>query len=444
MERDDEGSARVGRLRLAGFAAGDFAFNLYWQSAMLYLLFYYTDALGLKVETAAAIYLAASIWDGLVSFAVGVLVDRRGAAGDYRRVLIWGAVPLGLAFCAAYLPLPVSGGMAAIGILLGHLVFRTAYALVNIPYLAMSARVSPHAGDRAFVAGLRMLAGTAAAVVVALGTVPLGGMIMGVKGGPKAFLGAALLFAAIASVILILVGRTFRDALARDDAPPPPRVPLGRALRAVVRNRAFTTLVAAMMAMIVATSVLNKSVLYYFKYVFGDQAAGQLALGAMMAVSAAAVPVWMAIARAIGVRRVWFAAVLVSSLGLSLFALGDLPRAGAMQLFLVGMQAATVGLHFAFWALLPEVIDHGERTGGVRTEGIVFGLAALLQRIAIGLATLLIGVSFGEAGYVANVVQTPATLAAMRMTIALVPLAGFVVSGLLMALAPAASRRRAA
>jgi len=37
--------ARPSRTRLTLFAFGDFAFNLYWQSAMLFLLFYYTDAL---------------------------------------------------------------------------------------------------------------------------------------------------------------------------------------------------------------------------------------------------------------------------------------------------------------------------------------------------------------------------------------------------------------
>ena len=36
---------------------------------------------------------------------------------------------------------------------------------------------------------------------------------------------------------------------------------------------------AAMMAMIVAITVLSKSVLYYFKYLLNDPAAGQLAFG---------------------------------------------------------------------------------------------------------------------------------------------------------------------
>ena len=49
-------------------------------------------------------------------------------------------------------------------------------------------------------------------------------------------------------------------------------------LVALVRNRAFVALNAAMMAMIVAITMLSKSVLYYFKYLLNDPDAGQLAL----------------------------------------------------------------------------------------------------------------------------------------------------------------------
>lgn len=432
-DRGEEGR-RVSRWRLAALAGGDFAFNLYWQSVMLYLLFYYTDAIGIGVETAAAIYLAASVWDGLVSFSVGALVDRQGGARHYRWALIGGAVPLGMAFALAYAPPPGVGDARLAFVLGGHLLFRAAYALVNIPYLAMSARISLDSRDRSFVAGLRMLAGTAAAVLVAIGTVPIGGALMGVDGGPRAFLGAALLFASIGSVILIGVGASFRDELIGTAKPPPPsiRVSLG----AVARNGAFLTLVVAMMAMIVATTVLGKSVLYYFKYRLHDVAAGQLALASMMAVSVVAVPAWMALARMIGAVRLWFVAVGCCVAGLLLFSLVDLQRAGAMQAFLIGMQAATVGLHFAFWSLLPDTIDHGERVGGIRVEGTVFGLAALLQRVAIGLATVLLGLVLGQAGYVANVTQTPETLAAMRGLVVLVPLGCFLLSGLAMAFSP--------
>ena len=44
---------RPSKPRLVVFAFGDFAFNLYWQSIMLFLLFYYTDAINLSIEVAA-------------------------------------------------------------------------------------------------------------------------------------------------------------------------------------------------------------------------------------------------------------------------------------------------------------------------------------------------------------------------------------------------------
>ena len=55
-----------------------------------------------------------------------------------------------------------------------------------------------------------------------------------------------------------------------------------------------------MMAMIVAITVLNKSVLYYFKYLLNDPDAGQLALASMGIVSGIAIPLWMLLGR---VRR---------------------------------------------------------------------------------------------------------------------------------------------
>src|SRR6218665_2180266 len=99
--------ARLGaapaRTRLLFFAFGDFPFNLYWQSIMLFLLFYYTEALGLPVATAAAIYTVASVWDGLANFLAGAVADRREPGRGYGRFLMLGSIPLGLAFILTYL-----------------------------------------------------------------------------------------------------------------------------------------------------------------------------------------------------------------------------------------------------------------------------------------------------------------------------------------------------
>lgn len=424
------------RFRLLLFAFGDFAFNLYWQSITLFLLFYYTDAIGLPMTVAATIFMVASIWDGIANFIAGIIVDRRrGPAGrrGYAAVLTLGSVPLGLSFVLTYLPPLAAGTWGLLGVFAAHMLFRTAYAGVNVPYLAMTARIATDTRDRQFVAGTRMLFGTLAALLVALGTVPIGEWLLGNADAARAYLGAAAIFAVAGTLILLLVGGTYRESDIPSAKQP---ASIRAALKSLAANRAFVTLNLAMLAMIIAMTILNKSVLYYFRYFLHDLSAGQLALASMSVVSAVGVPLWMLLARPIGLRTLWFVAAGLAMVGLILFASFDIHRAGVMQLFLIGMQTTLLGLHFIFWAMLPNTIEFGQKETGLRVEGTVFGLAALLQRIAVGFAVAILGWSFDSAGYVANVEQSPATLAAIRWTIAIVPLGFLALSCAFMLLNP--------
>jgi sugar (glycoside-pentoside-hexuronide) transporter len=410
-------AVRPSKSRLLLFAFGDFAFNLYWQSVMLFLLFYYTDALDLPIAVAAMTYMIASVWDGIANLVAGIMVDRRHATLRYGAILVAGAVPLGACFMLMYMPPLMTGGWAIATILVAHLLFRTAYAAVNVPYLAMTARVSADGGDRAFIAGMRMLFGTAAAVVVALCTIPVGRWLAGATAS-QSYFASAILFAVVGTLILMLVGATYREGTTIQR-------PLPDSVRAVLvslfRNRAFVTLSAAMMAMIVAITVINKSVLYYFKYLLNDPEAGQLALASMGVVSGVAIPLWMMLGRIVGLRALWFIAAGLGIAALGIFAAADVHESALMQAFLIALQVMIVGLNFVFWAMLPNTVEYGEQATGLHIEGSVFGVASLLQRIAIGVATAILGWSFASAGYVANVQQSAGTLSGMRATIVVVP-----------------------
>jgi GPH family glycoside/pentoside/hexuronide:cation symporter len=432
------GNSSPSRPRLLLFAFGDFAFNLFWQSIMLFLLFYYTDALSMPIGVAATTYMAASVWDGIANFAAGILVDREHGRFRYGPLLVAGAVPLGLTFMLTYMPPIAHGGWAVASVFVAHLLFRTVYAGVNVPYLAMTARVSADPGDRAFVAGMRMLFGTAAAVVVALVTVPVGRWLTG-SSSAQAYFGAAILFAVVGAAILALVGATYREATVPHRFQPRD---LSQVILSLAGNRAFVTLNAAMMAMIVAITVLSKSVLYYFKYLLNDPQAGQLALASMGLVSGIAIPLWMLLGRSVGLRALWLIAGGLGMAGLIVFSAVRFDGARTMQLFLIGMQVTIVGLNFVFWAMLPNTIEYGEEATGLHVEGAVFGMAALLQRIAIGIATAILGWSFASGGYVANVRQSAQMLDRMRDTVAFVPLLFLALSCVAMVFNPLGRERR--
>jgi GPH family glycoside/pentoside/hexuronide:cation symporter len=150
----------------------------------------------------------------------------------------------------------------------------------------------------------------------------------------------------------------------------------------------------------------------------------------------------MVLGRYVGLRALWLIAAGLGMCGLLIFSAVPFDGARSTQLFLVGMQVMIVGLNFVFWAMLPNTIEYGERETGVHVEGTVFGLAALLQRVAIGIATAILGWSFASIGYVPNVHQSVATLAGMRTTVALVPLIFLALSCVAMVLNPLGRERK--
>ena len=129
--------------QVIAYGSGDLAFNLYFTFCSLFLLYFYTDVLGLSASVAGLIIMAALVWEGITDPAMGVIASRtRSRFGSYRPYLLFGAPVLAIAFIAMFLPLGLSGNALAAFCLATHILFRTVYTVVNIPFVALSARMS--------------------------------------------------------------------------------------------------------------------------------------------------------------------------------------------------------------------------------------------------------------------------------------------------------------
>lgn len=419
-------AARGVRPRLIVFAGGDFAFNLYWQSLMLFLLFYDTDVLGFGIAAAASVYAIASVWDAAISLAVGLFSDNWGLARVYRRILAWGAVPLAISYALCFVPIPPDRSWSFAALLGTQLVFRSVYAMINIPYLSIASRIAREERELGLVAAMRMLFGVAAAIVVSLAIDPG----QDVASGQRQGLVAAILLGVVGSVVLVLVSRFGPPDLAETSTTPLRFREIGRAL---VRNRPFLWLSFAMVAMIVAGTLVNKSLLYFFKYRLGSESAGQLTFAAMMAISLVAVPFWLAVERGWGARRTWLAATALCVLLLLLFAIGLGDAEASATAALVGFQFAYIGLNLCLWTLLPQSVNESERELGVRVEASIFGITAMFQRLAIALATAMLGWSLHSAHFLANHALGERAFTAIRAQLSALPIAALAISSLAIA-----------
>jgi GPH family glycoside/pentoside/hexuronide:cation symporter len=418
--------AGIGLKGAAVYGLGDFACNLYWQSVSLFLLFYYTEVVGLSPATAGLIYLVASVWDGVIDPLIGMAADRtRTRFGAYRPYILIGGPLLGLSFCLLYYRPPLEDYALAIFMLISHLIFRTVYALVNIPYAALSGRITADPDRRAQLSGFRMFFGALAAALVSL-AIPLA------NGEGRGYFWLAVGFSVIATMVFPLVFAVTREPQTAASAAPPPQ--LKTLVWSLMRNRAFWALNLGAIAFAISGTALTKSVLYYFKYQLHDEAAGALCLAATGAAGLLVIPFWTLLARRLGRRGVWIAAACVGLSGL--LALAALPPVGTWgtTALLVWVHSGFLGLFFSFWSLLPDTVDYGEQETQVRADGFVFGVAGMISKVAVGIGAALFGWGLSISGYRPNVAQSEETLSGLKALMVLPPIAGLLICVVLMIL----------
>jgi GPH family glycoside/pentoside/hexuronide:cation symporter len=413
-------------MRAISFGAGDYAFNLYWQTVTLYLLFFYTDRLGLTPDKAGIIMVVGAFADGLADLAIGLAADRWRLR--YRKIVAWGAVPLAILFMLLFVQPALSGPRLFALILTVHMAFRILYALVNLPYAAWSVRVSHHVTDRTLMSGSRMTFGALGAVTVAF-AMPTGGESYG---------GMAIWLGLVATCVLgVVVWRVPEDM--PGDRPQAMKRTIRKDLHALYRNRPFLMLGAATLCVTIAGAIIGHSVLYYFTYVLSAPPAGKQALAVMGVTGAVAVPVWTAVAMLIGARASWLIAAALGMIALAGFALWPVADIFLAIVTLALVQSAMSGFHLAAWAMLPNAVDHDESVTGFRVETTAFSLFMLIQKIGLGLAALLLGLAYTHWGYKGGTPDA-AGRAVIHWLMIAGPLAAIAAGAAIMALSPLRGR----
>jgi GPH family glycoside/pentoside/hexuronide:cation symporter len=402
--------------------AGDFGFNLYWQTSSIFLLYFYTDVIGLSAVVAGSLYMVALVWDAVTDPVIGYVSDRtRSSLGRYRPFLIFGAPPLALAFCMMFLTPSGSTTAAAVAIGVTQILFRTIYGVVSIPYTALFARVTRDSNVRADLAGFRMVFAMLSAVLVSAATLPL---VETLGGGDdrKGWAAMAVCYGLLGTVLLWLTAGAAKGL----DAPetnPPLRIPFRDTFHSIVVNRPLQIALGAVLITSFTSTFFNKNIIYYFKYVLNAEEDASFALTLMALITACAVPVWAWLARIRGKRFSWMGGLCFFGLGLIAWYISN-TNVTHLYLALSLIATGAAASYVSFWAIAPDTVEYGEWRTGTRTESLIFGLVVFGQKAALGLGAGALGMTLQTVGYNANGTQTAETLQGLRTMMFLVPTAG--------------------
>ena len=428
-ERTDGARPRLSIPTKLGFAVGDFGFNIVWQGTAMFLMYVYTDVFGIAPTVAGIIYMVALVWDAVFDPIVGVLADRtRTRWGRYRPWIFIGALPMAVSYALAYWNPGLTGVALIAWVAFTHCFLRTAFALSNIPFSSLQARVSGDSRERTTLAGMRMLGAGAGGLSVAL----LGPAIVHSLSTDESqgyffagIIGGAVTFFALLYVVLVI--REPKEELAVKKEPVAGDV--GAFFKQLIHNDPLARIFIVLIVISLALTMFSKNILYYFKYVLqAPPGAESIALVMTPVALILLVPVWVMLANRTSKRTAWMIASAFAAAGYASLYLNPVREVGITYLLISLVSIGSSGFGVLIWSMLPDTVEWGEVKLGVRHEAKAFGFSAFAQKAALGLNALIVGVMLEAIGYVPNQAQTPETLKGITSIMTLVPLAGVIVA----------------
>jgi GPH family glycoside/pentoside/hexuronide:cation symporter len=377
---------------------------------------------GLRPGYAAWAIAAGRLWDAVNDPLFGILSDRiKSRFGRRRVLLLFGAVPLGLAFMLMWMIPDLSQAGLAVFYTLTFIVFDTCYTAVHVGYNALTPVVTKDYDERSSLNGYRMffgLTGSLGAVILAT----LLGDLVASQRQLFLYIGIGVgLFNIIPPLLVFAITPQYRTHLDADPLPPL------ASFRATVKNRAFQMVMGLYLFSWTTASIMAAVLVYFANYylLVPDQANYYVLAAQGSAILF--IPVVVLMAHRLDKRRTFIinnAAWIV----LLLLLFGIRPAQTGIVYVLAGLAGLGIATVYVIpWAMIPDIIEDDELKTGQRREGSYYALISFFQKLGTGAALWAMGQVFEWVGYInptsdlALPTQPETAVFAIRLFISIIP-----------------------
>jgi len=398
----------------AGFGVGQIAEGAKGCAIAIFLIFYYTNVLGLSGTLAGTALLIALCFDGISDPLMGSISDSFKSRWGRRHPFMYGAaVPMAVSFYFLFVP---PSDLSQTGLFIWLTVFavltRTFMTAYSVPHMAMNAELTDDYGERTTLSSLRVFFGMLGFLIVAV--VSFSFFFKATPEFPKGQLNPTgyPLFALTFAILMVVtiwysaIGThhriPFLPQASKDTKPFSPRRLLGE-IFSTVQVRPFRLVAIGMVFWYVIYGLYQGVTLYIHTYFWGFSSKQ---IGIIMPISllgiAFGVPFARKIARKIGEKRdtwiiasIWSLIITGIMVILRLFHLlpdNDHPALFPLVAasFFLGQAGFGITLTMGH-SILADITDEHERIHHIRQEGLYYGAISLMQKIATGLGSFVTG-----------------------------------------------------
>jgi oligogalacturonide transporter len=395
---------------IIGFGIGD----IYGGGAFLIVgmlfMFFLTEVVGMKPALAGLMFGVGKVWDGISDPLMGFISDRTKSKAGRRRVyFLWGIVPIAITFALLWVPIRTDSQFLLFAYyLFAYILLDAALTMVMTPYSALPAEMSSDWKTRNRLSTSRLLFSGLSSLVAAV--IPKM-IIDAYPSDPgQGHLVMGIVFGIIFALPWVIVYRSTWENAARRESEVGDN--LFKEFGTIFRNRSFRIHFGMYVCAYTAMDILMALFTYYLTYSLGKPGLYSIAMGTLMIVQLAMMPVYSFIANRKSQGLSYSIGLAVWVLGMFL-TLGLGPQSSTLSLALI---CAVIGMGTSAgvlmpYAILPFVIDVDELITGEQRSGIYAGAMTLLRKLVQGLFALpAIGFMLQGIGFVPNAVQAPETL----------------------------------
>ncbi len=410
-----------------GYALGDTASNLFFQTFNIFITYYYVDVWGILPGALATMMFLVRLWDAVNDPMMGVIADRTQTRwGKFRPYLLWMAVPYGICGYVIFAnPALGSTGKLAYAYVTYTLMLM-AYTAINVPYSALLGVISPSSRTRAMASSFRFVGAFGGAFLITLFVRPLVKQL----GGDDEVRGFQFTMAIFAVVSIAMFLFCFATTKERVTPPPQQKHDLKQDLKDLVGNWPWVALLVASIFSTTFIILRSGSTLFYFKYVVGadtkpvlfgvlDQATVFLTSNSLCQMIGAGC--LGLVARVADKRRLAIGLTLLTAVAYGSFYFlpkenfGLLLAVNAFGSLCMGPTSALI------WAMYGDVADYGEWKFGRRATGLVYSASLFALKSGSMVAGVLLPLFLAHYGFVRDVAQTARSMFGITLAFSLMP-----------------------
>jgi GPH family glycoside/pentoside/hexuronide:cation symporter len=423
-------SPRPHRLSLTeyvGYAVGDTASNLFFQTFNVFLTYYYVDVWGLAAASIAQMMLLVRFLDAVADPVMGMIADRTQTRwGKFRPYILAMAVPYGITGYLIFANPSLSPSGKLIYAYVTYTLMLFAYTGVNVPYSSLLGVLSPSSETRMVASSFRFVGAFGGGLLISLLVRPL----VKALGGADEVSGFQQTMAIFAVLSVFLFWVTFATTRERVTPPSGQKSNVREELIELWRNRPWMILLVATVFSTSFIGLRAGSTIFYFKYVVGDDGTPVLfgyldrvtiflASGsACMMLGSACLGLF---ARMADKRTLAVLLTLATAVAYAVFYMlppdnfGLLLVVNALGTFAMGPTSALV------WAMYADVADWGEWKFGRRSTGLVYSASLFALKTGTMVAGWMLPLFLDRFGFVRNVQQSPAAMHGILLAFSIVP-----------------------